>query len=147
MKNLKPLPIIIIIAIIAVLAFSIAYFKFFVDRIPVVLEKQEYRAGEDGKVKIANNSGGKICFSSCYPFYFEKEAGGEWKAENYSGCKKEDLAEKCLDQNSIKAFQFVFPGLESGQYRLAIPVCDSCNEGDKFIRSKWIYSNNFKIIL
>lgn len=133
------LPIIIITAIIALFAFSFIFFK---NSISVSLEKAEYRISEEGKVVISNNSGKKICFSSCYPFYFEKNG----VATNYADCGKEDLAEKCFS-NGKKAFKFNFPSLEAGDYRMAIPVCDSCAEGDKFIKSKWIYSNNFKVIL
>jgi len=133
------LPIIVITAIIALFTISFISFK---NSISVKLEKVEYKTVEEGKVKITNDSGRKICFSSCYPFYFEKNG----IATNYADCKKEDLAEKCFDKGE-KAFQFSFPNLEEGNYIMAIPVCDSCSEGDKFIKSKWIYSNNFKIIL
>ncbi|MCX6765127.1 MAG: hypothetical protein NT148_01130 [Candidatus Nealsonbacteria bacterium] len=146
MKNKKLLLIILITAIIVLFASSFIYFKLSVSKTAAVMDKGEYKANEDGRIKIRNGFSGKICFSSCYPFYFDKENSGTWQGVKYDGCVKDDLAEKCVDINGTKAFKCVFPDLEAGNYRLAIPVCNNCNENDKFISNDWIYTNTFKII-
>lgn len=145
MKNKKLLLIIIITAIIVLFASSFIYFELLGVTTKIALDKAEYRANEDGKVKITNGFSGKICFSSCYPFYFEKENDGAWQRREYIACEKDDLAEKCIDNNKIKAFMFAFPDLEAGNYRLAIPICSNCNENDKFSGSEWIHSDSFAI--
>lgn len=145
MKNKKLLLIILITAIIVLFASSFIYFKFSASKTIAVMDKAEYKANEDGRIKIRNGFSGKICFSSCYPFYFDKENSGTWQSVKYDRCSKDDLAEKCVDINRIKAFKFVFPDLEAGNYRLAIPVCNNCSENDKFISNEWIYTNTFKI--
>jgi hypothetical protein len=145
MKNKKLLQIIIITAIIVLFAISIIYFKITAGKTGVVMDKTGYKVDEEGRVKITNSFSEIICFSSCYPFYFEKENNGIWESIAYNSCETEDFAEKCLESRKVKAFKFTFPGLEAGNYRLAIPVCDNCKEGDKFSSSKWIYSNAFII--
>ncbi|MCX6760288.1 MAG: hypothetical protein NTW46_03015 [Candidatus Nealsonbacteria bacterium] len=145
MKNKKLLLIIVITAIIVLFAVSFIYFKSSAGKTIAVMDKEEYGANEDGRVKIKSSLSGEICFSSCYPFYFEKETNGNWEGIAYDKCEEDDLSEKCFDGNKVKAFRFVFPDLKAGNYRLAIPVCDNCKEGDKFLSNKWIYSNIFKI--
>lgn len=139
------LPIAVITAIIAMFIVSFVYFKNTASKISALMDKDEYASGAEGKVRISNEFSGNICFSSCFPFYFERESGGNWQRGAYGECGKDDLAEKCFSGNKIKAFKFTFPGLESGSYRLAIPICSGCKEGDKFSSDKWIYTNIFKI--
>ena len=39
----------------------------------VITDKSEYQLGGILKIKIENNSRKTVCFSSCYPYLFEKK--------------------------------------------------------------------------
>ena len=109
-----------------------------------VTDKEEYQIGGDLKVKIENDSAKSICFSSCYPYYFEKKRIG-WKAYPYIECPYSDLAAVCVDPKQVKAFELDIPGLEKGDHRLAIPACVGCSLNEAFRKDQWFYSNGFII--
>ena len=116
------------------------------DKAKVVTDRKEYKAGSDLKVKIENDLDRDICFSSCYPYYFERK-DGSWDRYEYSNCDKEDLAKPCAQPKSVKAFELTIPAslVKKGIHRLAIPACIGCNVKSKFRKDKWLYSNSFLI--
>ena len=115
------------------------------EKIVVSTNKQNYQIEDLLKVQIENNSNDDFCFSSCYPYYIERESEKGWESYSYEKCTSDDLVDKCLNTKEEKAFQFTLPFLEKGLHRLAIPVCVSCNILESFEQEKWIYSNEFII--
>ena len=105
----------------------------------------EYKTGGLLKVKIKNNLASTICFSSCYPYYIERQESGVWKSYNYTSCQKENITDNCCNYKNTKAFEIELPELENGLYRLSIPVCKECHIGDKFREDMYFYSNSFTI--
>jgi len=110
----------------------------------VLTDKKVYQQNDILKVKIENKSKKDICFSSCYPYYFEIK-NGNWERYQYERCPRENEASKCLDPEKIKAFEINIPHVGKGIHRLAIPACIGCNVSDKFRNDKWFYSNQFII--
>ena len=113
-----------------------------VGKTKIITDRNEYKTGDILKVEIKNGLKTGICFSSCYPYYFEKK-DGTWKSFQYMTCPKEDLVEKCADSRQVKAFELSLSNVNKGIYRLAIPTCVGCNLQDKFRKDKWFYSNEF----
>lgn len=143
--NKKILLIIVISAIIILLLTAWVLFQFFPLGTIAIMEKNEYKFGEEGKIKIKNNYYKTLCFSSCYPYYIEKKEEEGWKEYPYAQCEKDDLIEICVKPGGVKAFKFNFPPLKQGIYRLAIPVCEKCGENKPFKESRKIYSNEFYV--
>ena len=108
-------------------------------------DKAEYGLQEPIKVEIKNNTGGAICFSSCYPYYVERKNNADWKRDDYPGCAEKDVAKSCVGSRQTKAFQISDAGLAAGTYRLAISVCLRCSESQDFKIGRWVYSNAFII--
>ncbi len=115
-----------------------------ISEVKVVTDKTEYDIEEALKVKIENGSARNLCFSSCYPYYFEKKNNG-WESYNYSGCLTANLVEKCVAPKDLKAFQLTVPTIKKGTHRLAIPVCVNCDPKETFKGNNWVYSNEFTI--
>lgn len=111
--------------------------------VKVITDKKEYKMGDALKIKIENNLREKICFSSCFPYYWEKKQGEEWKGYPYVDCPTPNLVEKCSDPKQIKTFELTVPFIETGTHRLAIPICIECNLQEAFKGSQWFYSNDF----
>jgi len=107
-------------------------------------EKLQYKIGESLKVRIENNSEEKLCFSSCYPYYFERK-NGKWQAYEYSDCPEQNLVKSCIGAEAIKAFEIILPEIKQGIHRLAVPVCVECQNEKVFNEEKWLYSNEFDI--
>ena len=114
--------------------------------INIITDKNEYKLGDILKVKIENNSRKSICFSSCYPYIFERK-NGEWEGYHYVDCPDEDLTENCVDPKRTKAFEITILSLltEKESHRLAIPACVGCNFKEVFREDKKLYSNEFVI--
>lgn len=108
----------------------------------VKTDKTEYQIGEPLKVKIENNLKDSICFSICYPYYFEKK-DGEWKSYHYEDCQESDLADGCVEAGQVKAYEMIIPALEIGFHRLALPACVGCSAQELFQENQWFYSNDF----
>jgi hypothetical protein len=116
-------------------------------KVAINTDKLSYHSGDYLKVDIRNLSVLLSCFSSCYPFYIENSQNGkDWKRMNYGECADQDIAEKCLSSGKRVKFELNLPSiLESGYYRLALPVCNSCTGSNLFKAERWFYSNEFKI--
>ncbi len=109
-----------------------------------ITDKKSYSTQDSISVEIKNNLSKGFCFSSCYPYYFEKKTTG-WKGINYSECQEKNVADNCVDAKKVKAFQISSPGLDAGIYRLAISVCLGCSVSQAFKEDRWIYSNEFMV--
>ena len=112
----------------------------------IITDKTEYKLGDILKVKIENNSGKTICFSSCYPYIFERK-NGEWESYHYVDCLDKDVTKICVGPKKIKAFELSVPFLliEKESHRLAIPACIGCNFNEEFRENQKLYSNDFII--
>lgn len=111
----------------------------------ITTEMEGYDKEDLLKVKIVNKTDKDICFSSCYPYYLEREKEEGWKSYSYSNCSDENLAVACIVSKDVKAFELVLPPTIEGSHRLAIPICYDCDEGDNFEAQKKFYSNEFII--
>lgn len=112
--------------------------------VEVTIDKGEYQTGDALRVKIENNLKGNICFSSCYPYYIQKQKkNGDWENYRYVDCPKENIAEKCVDPKQIKAFELTLPKVEEGFHRLAVSACLGCRFNEEFKEDQKFYSNNF----
>jgi len=112
--------------------------------INVITDNGSYGTGDSLKIKIENNSEEKICFSSCYPYYFEKK-NGEWIDYEYVECPDGNRAEDCINPEATKAFELVIPKVKEGIHRIALSACLSCNYNESFEEDKRFYSNTFII--
>ncbi len=143
-KDILILAVGLIALFLIIMVSSLISPKTSVKEAKITTDKNEYPIEAVLKVKIENDLKTDICFSSCYPYYFERkdEAGKNYQ---YINCPDEDLAEECTNSSQIKAFELTVPPIEKGVYRLAIPACVGCNLYDKFRKDQWFYSNEFTI--
>lgn len=128
--------------------FAVFLLLFIAAKVPTTAktDKFSYSAGEPVEVTLNNREKNDFCFSSCYPFYIESKENNAWKKIGYSQCLQKNIAENCLAKRSKKAFEFFLSDLlPKGEYRLAIPLCDSCKVKDSFLEEKWVYSNKFRV--
>ena len=112
----------------------------------VITDKNEYELGGILKIKIENNSRKTICFSSCYPYLFERK-NGEWESYRYAECSDEDITEVCISPKGIKAFELSVPlfPIKEGSHRLVVPACIGCDRNERFEENQKFYSNDFII--
>jgi hypothetical protein len=110
----------------------------------ITTDKTEYETGGILKVKIKNNFGEQICFSSCYPYYLEIK-NEEWKSYKYAECQKLNGNGHCMKAGELKTFELTLPQTSDGLHRLTIPVCIGCKSEDTFREDKRFYSNEFTI--
>jgi hypothetical protein len=108
----------------------------------VVTDTESYNKGDSLKIKIENNLNKSVCFSSCYPYYFEKK-NGDWVDYDYMNCPNGDLPKDCIDSKNTKAFELVIPDIGEGIHRLALSACLGCNSEDSFKEDQKFYSNTF----
>ena len=109
-------------------------------------DKAEYKQGENPKITIENRFRENICFSSCYPYYLERnEEDKKFKAYEYGICRDQDMAEKCISPGRAKAFELLLEDISLGEgiYRIAIPACIGCSIEENFKKDGWLYSNEF----
>jgi len=106
----------------------------------------EYAEGENPRIKINNNTDKTICFSSCYPYYLEKDDGSS-QAYNYGSCPYADVAQPCMKPGDVKAFEILLDKMkiDKGTHRIAVPACVDCALQESFRRDEWFYSNEFVI--
>jgi len=143
-KVLTTIIVLFVLILIVVIGSNLGLFRSS-GEVKVFTDKQDYQAEDLLKVQIENNSDDVFCFSSCYPYYIERESEKGWESYSYNECSSDDLVDKCLDVRKEKAFQFTLPSLKKGLHRLAIPVCVSCNLLESFEQEEWLYSNEFII--
>lgn len=112
--------------------------------VSIKTDKSEYAKNDPLKIAIKNNLGESICFSSCYPYYWEKKDGG-WKIYSYSQCDKSNINDICLTAHQAKFFEIDLSFLTAGIHRLVVPVCLDCKNKDGFREDNKFYSNEFLI--
>lgn len=151
MKKNIIIPIIAGIALIVVLAIFCYFFlqnrkesQNQLRGVTISTDKSEYSPGDSLKVKIENQMDKKICFSSCYPYYIQRK-GENWENYHYVECEKQDVAENCVEPNSVKAFELTLPKIMNGIHRLFVSSCVGCELRDKFKNSENFFSNRFFI--
>lgn len=148
-KNLTKVTIFVgVILVLILLGGLVMYFnsKDEAESVKIMTEKKEYSVDEELKVEIKNDTGDKICFSSCYPYMMQVKNNG-WNDYSYVECGEDNIVENCIDSNSLKAFGISLSEtfLESAPHRLAISACIGCAIGEKFRVDEIIYSNEFEV--
>ena len=143
-KNAIFAPFLIILTSLIFWQFAKNLKKYFaVASASVITYKNEYLSGDNLKVKIANNLGKNICFSTCYPYRLEKK-DKTWQSYKYVECDRDNIHNGCVDNGKTKAFELTLPESISGTHRLAIPICSTaCGEGQSFREESILYSNEF----
>jgi len=109
-------------------------------------DKTEYKRGENPKITIENRFKNNICFSSCYPYYLEKnKEDRKFTAYEYGACYDLDKAKDCILPGRAKAFELFLEDISLGEgiYRIAIPACIGCSIEENFRKDDWLYSNEF----
>lgn len=144
-KTVYVLIFVFLIVIILSVTITIRYIISASPKVFIKTDLAEYKFQDPLKIKITNNLATALCFSSCYPYYIEKNEDDLWKGYNYAPCQNLNLVKQCCDTGKAKAFSTQLPKLEAGIYRLAIPVCENCNAGQAFKDDKYLYSNSFTI--
>jgi len=149
--TLKPiLPIVIIVLALIGISLLISFLQEPPQNSPaaalieIATEHAAYTPGDHLRVKIHNNSGQSVCFSSCYPYYLEHQ-NGAWEGYEYQVCEASDYAEWCLESNNTKAFKLTLPPVRGGVHRLAVPICKNCSTDAAFQPEEWHYSNEFTV--
>ncbi|MFH1656772.1 MAG: hypothetical protein ABH956_03300 [Candidatus Nealsonbacteria bacterium] len=157
MKNNLTIILLIVILLITAIGLTIigGFFKDnAIKEIKISTEKNEYKIDDILKLNIENNLEEKACFSSenCFPFYLEKKNNSKWEIYLFPECKEENLIEKCIETKEVKGFELIsfsslpiLESIESGIYRIAVPICENCNIGDSFNETQRFYSNEFEI--
>ncbi len=147
----KLLILIVAIILLVILLFSFLAWKGYQiskeRALSVSTDQKEYQVEENPKVKIKNNSKETVCFSSCYPYYLERN-NGSLKSYSYGSCPDPDVAETCIDPRELKTFEILLVDrmkLEKGIHRIAIPACIGCTLQENFRKDKFFYSNEFLI--
>lgn len=146
MKKILILIILILIILILIVGF-LAWRGYQLKKgLIITTYQKEYSQGENPKIKIKNNSEKNICFSSCYPYYLEKN-NGALESYRYGKCPFADIAEICIKPGEIKAFELLLDKMvvEKGRHRIAIPACLGCTLQENFRKDKFFYSNEFII--
>ena len=142
------LVLIILIAITLLLFLSFKGYQILKQKgLSIATFQEEYKKGENPKIKIKNNSNERICFSSCYPYYLEKNNGSPLESYQYSVCPHPDIAEICMGSGETKAFEILLDKMkvQEGYHRIAVPACISCVLQGNFRQDKFFYSNKFMI--
>ncbi len=112
----------------------------------VTIEAEEYKAGDEMKITVKNNYlASEICFSSCYPYLFQKKVDGSWKEYSYEDCDFEDKIVECVPPLRRKTFRARVDEISRGTHRLSVPICKDCNLGTIFQEEKQLYSNEFEM--
>ena len=138
----KKIIIVILLVLFLVLAFS--FLRKTPGEVTIITDQTEYKSGEAPTMTIKNNLSSSICFSSCYPYYLERN-NGQWKSYPYAECGEPDLVEKCIEPDQAKGFELIVSLTETGLHRIAVPSCVNCQIGEKFEENERFYSNEFTI--
>jgi len=134
-----------LVALAIVILIVVFSFEKSPEKLGVVTDRTEYKIGETLKIKIENDLKKNICFSSCYPYYWEKKNTAGWEDYRYVDCPNSDLATYCVKPEEIKAFELTIPSVEPGIHRLAISACLECRFQESFQEEQRFYSNDFVV--
>lgn len=108
----------------------------------ITTEKTEYLVGDNLRLKIKNNYGKELCFSTCYPYFLERK-DQNWQRYSYVECNKINIHNGCIRNNQEKAFELTLPKVQSGVHRLVVPLCADCDLDENFQPELNFYSNEF----
>jgi hypothetical protein len=114
------------------------------DGVVVLTDKAEYVSGDELRIKIENKKNEKVCFSSCYPYYLQREEG-IWNSYQYEDCMKKNIVENCVEPQNVKAFELTLPTLRKGTHRLLLSACVGCEMEQAFKKEENLFSNEFII--
>jgi len=121
------------------------YLGYLFASVSIFTEKAKYSAGENLKLKIVNDSGGTLCFSSCFPYFLEKK-DKNWEGYKYVECDRPNTHDGCIEDKKIKAFELALPKeIEGGIHRIMVSVCSNCKLGEVFKEDQRVYSNEFLV--
>jgi hypothetical protein len=146
MKKVSILIILVVILLVLIIGW-LALRGYQIKKATVTTYKTEYSEGENPRIKIENHTGERICFSSCYPYYLEKNNGKGFASYKYDDCQETDIVQTCIEPAQIKAFELLLEDmrLDKGAHRVAVPACVGCVFQEKFRKDEWFYSNEFII--
>ncbi len=118
----------------SILVLGLLWWQGYIGDVWVWPEKDTYSRDEMVRVKIWNLTSRRVCFSSCYPFYFWRNKNGNaWERLEYEECPFENRAVKCLAPLQVKAFEIDnLHYLDPGKYSLNFTTCEGCREGESF---------------
>jgi len=143
--------LILIILVILLIIFAFAYlswkgYQISKKTLSVSTYQKEYQAKENPRIKIDNNLTQTVCFSSCYPYYLERN-NEPLKSYTYPSCPYPDVVETCMEPGETKAFEILLDKMriEKGVHRIAIPACLGCSLKENFRQDQFFYSNKFLI--
>jgi len=145
-KKPKDLLVVIILILIAGSIFwSIwdHYYHAMPQQVLIITEKPFYTSNTELSLAVKDILPNRICFSSCYPYFFERQ-DKEWVAYDYNNkCDHPDMIESCLEPDYAKFFSILLPSLDPGVHRILIPVAINREVGDFFHKDELYYSNDF----
>ena len=137
-----------ICSLIFLLVLTTSVLVFFLlrgQKIVITTETQEYASGQDLKLQIKSSFLLKrFCFSSCYPYFLEKN-NGEWRTYSYVSCPFFDKIETCIGPRESKIFLISLPAVKPGKHRISVPVCQDCQSGQEFQETGRFFSNEFEV--
>ena len=84
------------------------YIRYSFASVLISTEKSKYLNGESLKLKIVNNSGETLCFSTCYPYFLEKK-DKNWETYTYVECDHDNIHNGCIEDGKKKAFELTLP--------------------------------------
>jgi len=141
--------LIILVTLLILLVFAYLSWKGYQiskETLSVNTYQKEYQIKENPRIKIDNNLTQTVCFSSCYPYYLERN-NESLKSYTYPSCPYADVAETCIKPRETKDFEILLDKvrIEKGVHRIAIPVCIGCSLKENFRQDQFFYSNKFLI--
>lgn len=145
MKNKRALIFIVLLVIMLGIALLLTNINW-KGSISIYTDKKDYAPEASLKVGIKNESNRKVCFSSCTPYEIEVKKGKNWVSITDSSCGSESkLAQYCINSGDKRAFALLLPP-SIGTYRIKVPGCFECSDGQEFKAGEILeYSNEFNI--
>ncbi len=145
-KNPKDLLLVVILILIAGGIFWGIwnhYYHAMPQQVLIITERPSYTSNAELSLAVKDILPNRICFSSCYPYFFERQ-DKEWVAYDYNNkCDHPDMIESCLEPDYAKFFSILLPSLDPGVHRILIPVAINREVGDFFHKDELYYSNDF----
>ncbi len=148
-KSPKDFLIVIILIVFAGIVFwqmGDHFYHLLPQEVLIITKEPVYGSNDTLSLAIKNILPGKICFSSCYPYYLEIKNAEKWKTyEYYENCPHPDLIESCIDPGYARFFSIDLPSISPGLHRIRVPVTVDENIGEEFREDKFYHSNEFII--
>lgn len=122
-----------------------------VNPLVITLDKSDYRVGDNLEITFKNISSKNVCLSSNYPYLLEEpEKDGlthqyTWKPASSSKISEKNVIGYCIAPSQTRSLSIDLTQKGKGHYRLSIPICFNCKEGELFHKSRGLYSPEFNI--